>query len=167
MKAVILGGTKGMGRELARCLAERGDRVFLLGRNPEDLEKTAKDLEMRGATDGVETTMCDLRSPESFGPALFQANAALDDFDTVVVTAGIMGGDQESLEDDAEACADLLNVNFANTILFCEEARRRLLGRGGGNLVVFDVHSTHIGILAEPHVDETARRLNSILPREH
>ena len=126
-----------MGRELARCLAERGDRVFLLGRNPEDLEKTAKDLEIRGATDGVETALCDLRRPESFAPALYQANAALDDFDTVIVTAGIMGGDQESLEDDAEACADLLSVNFANTILFCEEARRHLLGRGGGNLVVF------------------------------
>lgn len=137
MKAVILGGTKGMGRELARCLAERGDRVFLLGRKPEVLEKTAKDLEIRGASGGVATTLCDLRRPEGFGPALDQAQAALDDFDTVIVTAGMIGDDQASLEDDPEACADLLTVNFANTILFCEEARRRLLRRGGGNLVVF------------------------------
>ena len=66
MKAVILGGTKGMGRELARCLAERGERIFLLGREAKDLEKTAKDLEIRGATDGVATKACDLRRPESF-----------------------------------------------------------------------------------------------------
>jgi short-subunit dehydrogenase len=109
----------------------------LLGRKPEELEKMAKDLEIRGATGGVATTPCDLRVPEGFAPALDQASAALDGFDTVIVTAGVMGGDQENLEEDAEACADLLTVNFANTILFCEEARRRLLGRGGGNLVVF------------------------------
>jgi NAD(P)-dependent dehydrogenase (short-subunit alcohol dehydrogenase family) len=126
-----------MGRELARCLAERGDQIFLLGRDAEDLEKTAKDLQIRGAAEAVATTSCDLRTPESFAPALDRADATLDGFDTVIVTAGVMNGDQESLEEDSEACADLMNVNFTNTILFCEEARRRLLGRGGGNLVVF------------------------------
>jgi len=126
-----------MGRELARCLAERGDRVFLLGRDQADLEKTAKDLEVRGATGGVATAVCDLRKPEGFAAALDCAEQALDGFDTVIVTAGILGGDQESLEVDVEACADMLTVNFTNTILFCEEARRRLLKRGGGNLCVF------------------------------
>ncbi len=126
-----------MGRELARCLAERGDQIFLLGRDADDLKKMAKDLEIRGAGDTVATTICDLRTPESFAPALDRADATLDGFDTVIVTAGVMNGDQESLEEDSEACADLMNVNFTNTILFCEEARRRLLGRGGGNLVVF------------------------------
>jgi decaprenylphospho-beta-D-erythro-pentofuranosid-2-ulose 2-reductase len=137
VKAVILGGTKGMGRELARCMAERGDRVFLLGRNSVDLEKSARDLEIRGAAGEVAMAPCDLHTPEGFGPALDQASDALEGFDTVIVTAGVMGGDQQSLEDDTEACADLLTVNFANTILFCEEARRRLLARGGGNLCVF------------------------------
>jgi decaprenylphospho-beta-D-erythro-pentofuranosid-2-ulose 2-reductase len=137
VKAVILGGTKGMGREVARCLAERGERVFLLGRDLSDLEKTAKDLEIRGAAGDVAMAACDLHAPEGFGPALDRASDELEGFDTVIVTAGVMGGDQQSLEDDAAACTDLLTVNFVNTILFCEEARRRLLARGGGNLVVF------------------------------
>ncbi len=34
MKVVLLGATKGMGRALARRMAERGDRLFLLGRDP-------------------------------------------------------------------------------------------------------------------------------------
>jgi decaprenylphospho-beta-D-erythro-pentofuranosid-2-ulose 2-reductase len=136
VRAVILGGTKGMGRELARCLAERGDRVFLLGRDLSDLEKAAMDLEIRGADGGVATATCDLHSPEGFAPALDQASTALEGFDTVIVTAGVMGS-QERLEDDPEVCADLLTVNFSNTILFCEEARRRLMAHGGGNLVVF------------------------------
>lgn len=137
MKAVLLGATKGIGRELARCLAERGDEIFLLGRNPEELEKSAKDLEIRGAKGAVRFAPCDLRSPTHFASGLDRAHAALNGFDAVIVTAGVMNGDQQSLEGDAEACADLLTVNFVNTILFCEEARRRLLAQGGGHLVVF------------------------------
>jgi decaprenylphospho-beta-D-erythro-pentofuranosid-2-ulose 2-reductase len=137
LKAVLLGATKGMGRELARCLAERGESLFLLGRNPVDLEKSAKDLEIRGAVGGVGTARCDLRQPETFSEALDQADAALDGFDAVIVSAGILGGDQTQLEDDRRACAELLTVNFSNTVLFCEEGRDRLLKRGGGHLVVF------------------------------
>ena len=137
MKTALLGATRGMGRELARCLAERGDEVFLLGRDQTDLGKTAKDLEVRGATGGVSTAVCDLRRPEGFAAALDCAEEALGGLDTVIVTAGILGGDQESLEVDTEACADMLAVNFTNTIQFCEEARKRLLKRGGGNLCVF------------------------------
>ena len=52
MKVAFLGATKGMGRALARLLAERGDALFLLGRDLEDLERSARDLEVRvGAED--------------------------------------------------------------------------------------------------------------------
>ena len=40
MNVVILGATKGMGRALARLCAERGDRLFLLGRDAEDLARS-------------------------------------------------------------------------------------------------------------------------------
>ena len=49
MKVVFLGATKGMGRSLARRLAERGDALFLLGRDLEDLERSARELEVLGA----------------------------------------------------------------------------------------------------------------------
>jgi decaprenylphospho-beta-D-erythro-pentofuranosid-2-ulose 2-reductase len=52
------------------------------------------------------------------------------------VTAGLFGT-QDALEQDIEFTAAMLNVNFTNTILFCEEARRRLLASGGGTLCVF------------------------------
>ena len=49
MKAVLLGASKGMGRALARLLAARGDRLFLLGDHVEELTISAGDLEIRGA----------------------------------------------------------------------------------------------------------------------
>ena len=137
MKAAILGGTKGMGRSLARVLAERGDEVFLLGRDPEDLERSAQDLVPRSPQRyAVRHAACDLKRVESFGPALDAAAEALGKLDAVIVTAGLYHG-QEELEEDTALALELLQVNFSNTIAFCEEARRRLLAAGGGTLAVF------------------------------
>ncbi|TNF61067.1 MAG: 3-oxoacyl-ACP reductase, partial [Deltaproteobacteria bacterium] len=41
MRVAFLGATKGMGRALARLMAERGDALCLLGRNVADLERSA------------------------------------------------------------------------------------------------------------------------------
>ncbi len=136
MKAVILGGTKGMGRALARRAAARGDDVFLLGRNADDLERSATDLAARREGASVGHAPCDLLDPDTFEPALAAADEALGGFDTVVVTAG-MFGTQEQLEADPDRLRDVLTVNFAHTILFCEAARKRLMERGGGTLCVF------------------------------
>ncbi len=136
MRAVLLGATRGMGRALARTLAERGERLFLLGRDPEQLEKSARDLELRGAHEPVGTAPCDLADPASFVPALESAIDGLDGFDLVIVTAARFAP-QEQLDQDADLARDLLETDFTNTVAFCEEARRRLLARGGGTLCLF------------------------------
>jgi short-subunit dehydrogenase len=132
MKVVFLGATKGMGRALARRMASRGDQLFLLGRDRADLEKSARDLEIRAGGGTVGVALCDLEQPAGFAAAL----EAAGDFDTVVVTAGVQAP-QEQMEDDAALVARVLGTNFTNTVIFCEEARRRLLARGGGTLCVF------------------------------
>jgi decaprenylphospho-beta-D-erythro-pentofuranosid-2-ulose 2-reductase len=136
VKAVVLGATKGMGRALARGMAERGDALFLLGRDAAELARSAADLEIRGAAKPVGFAVVDLRAGASFARALDEADAQLAGFDTVVVTAGDFAS-QETLETDAARLRELLETNFTNTILFCEEARVRLLARGGGTLCVF------------------------------
>ena len=136
MKVVFLGATKGIGRALARLLAARGDSLFLLGRDAADLERSARDLEVRGAKAPVGTAPADLRDSSSFEPALAKAEAALGGFDTVVVTAGLFAS-QEALEGDPALAESLLAANFTGTIVFCEAARKRLLARGGGTLCVF------------------------------
>ncbi len=136
MKAVLFGASKGMGRALARLMAARGDRLFLIGRVSEDLERSARDLEIRGAPAPVMTAFCDLLNPESFAPALDRAERELDGFNAVVVTAG-MFATQEEMETDPQLAARVLAADFTGTVLFCEEARRRLLATGGGTLCVF------------------------------
>jgi short-subunit dehydrogenase len=136
LNLVILGATKGIGRALARRLSSRGDRLFLLGRDLAELQKSATDLQVRaahGATVGI--GICDLADPATIAPALDAAAAALSSVDAVIVTAGDFAT-QQALEADIAKTARLLAVNFTNTILFCEEARQRLLAKGG-TLCVF------------------------------
>jgi short-subunit dehydrogenase len=136
MKVVFLGATRGMGRALARLLAERGDSLFLLGRDAEECQRSASDLQARGRGDAVGVAVCDLAEPGGFAAALDEADAALGGFDTVVVTAGLFAT-QDQLEADVELAHRLLVIDFANTVVFCEHARKRLLARGGGTLCVF------------------------------
>jgi decaprenylphospho-beta-D-erythro-pentofuranosid-2-ulose 2-reductase len=139
VNVVILGGTKGIGRAVARELAVRGDRLFLLGRTPDDLERSAADLNVRAGKAVVAgTALCDLARPETFAPALASAAAALGEIDTVVVTAADFAP-QAALEADLERTRTLLTVNFAHTIVFCEHARAHLLPRGGTLCVVSSV----------------------------
>ena len=61
--AVVTGGTKGMGRAIAECLAEEGARVAVLGRGSAALDETAAALTALGAPD-VLSIRCDVGEPE-------------------------------------------------------------------------------------------------------
>ncbi len=135
MKVVILGGTRGIGRAVARELSARGDAVFLLGRNAADLEKSVADLTTQGRAEPAGCARCDLEDPASFSPALARASAFLGRIDAVVVCAALFAT-QEELEADAALRQRLLDVNFTKTIQFCEAARPVLLAGGGGTLCV-------------------------------
>ncbi len=126
-----------MGRAIAQKLAARGDSVFLLGIGEEELSRSSADLTARHPQGLVAAyAQLDLERPEGFAAALDAADAALGGFDTVVVTAALFAS-QEALEADVELTRRLVTVNYANTVVFCEHARKRLLARGGGRLTVF------------------------------
>jgi short-subunit dehydrogenase len=137
VKVAFLGATKGMGRAIARLMAQRGDHLFLLGRDLDELGRCARDLEARSpAPTAIAYSHCDLERPESFSEALEAADRALGGFETVVVTAGLFAT-QDRLEREREFTRRVLTVDFAHTVLFCEHAREKLLARGGGTLCVF------------------------------
>lgn len=139
MNIVVFGASRGIGRAVARRLAQRGDRLFLLGRDLADLELCATDLAIRAnRRDPIGTAVCDLSAPDTFAPALAAATAALGHIDGVVVTAADFAT-QDVLEHDQARTRRLLDINFTATIVFCETARTTVLAQGGTLCVISSV----------------------------
>lgn len=136
MKVAFVGATRGMGRALARRLAERGDALFLLGRDATEMALSARDLEVRGTRAPVGHAPLDLARPAGFTDALDAAERGLGGLDALVVTGGAFGR-QEDLASNPGRLAELLEVNFTGTALLCQQAAERLVARGGGLICAF------------------------------
>jgi len=136
VKVAAVGATRGMGRALARLMAERGAALFLLGRDPAELALSGRDLEARGAPAPVGSAVLDLAAPAGFAEALDAADRALGRFDTLVVS-GALFARQEELAVDPVRLERLLHVNFTGTVVLCQTVAERMAARGGGTICVF------------------------------
>ncbi|WP_063042186.1 SDR family NAD(P)-dependent oxidoreductase [Nocardia pseudovaccinii] len=66
--AVVVGGSRGMGLAAARCLADDGARVAVLGRSRPDLDDAVKDLTHRGSPDAI-GLVADVRDADQIAAA--------------------------------------------------------------------------------------------------
>ncbi|MFF4584519.1 SDR family NAD(P)-dependent oxidoreductase [Streptomyces sp. NPDC001388] len=134
---VISGGGTGIGLAAAHAFAADGDRVLLLGRRAEVLEKAG--------VDGALTYAADLGEPEDVrGVARFVA-AEFGTVDVLVHSAGGTGQLEPAAgsEDPLDRVAHLWTVNFRiNTLsaaLLTEALKDRLASPGGRVLFVSSI----------------------------
>ncbi|MEU6216121.1 SDR family oxidoreductase [Streptomyces sp. NPDC047022] len=134
---VVSGGGTGIGLSAARAFAADGDRVLLLGRRAEVLEKAG--------VPGALTYAADLSDPHAVrGVARFVA-AELGTVDVLVNNAGGSGGleTEAAPEDPLEAVAHTWTVNFRlnvlTSVLLTEALRDRLASPGGRLLFVSSI----------------------------
>src|SRR6476469_5640733 len=84
--ALITGGSRGLGLELARALASHGCRLILVARNPDELSRVAEELELGGAE--VKTISCDLRKGDEISGMIETARTAFGRIDILINNAG-------------------------------------------------------------------------------
>ena len=129
MSALIVGATSGLGRALGRVLAERGDDLLLVARDPADLATEASHLRtVYGIT--ITTLAADAAAPDAFVAAVSDAVAAFGDIQTVLFPIGL------SLSSDLAArplaqTQTLLDVNFTSVAALIEALLPGLLERDG------------------------------------
>ncbi|MFD1661173.1 SDR family NAD(P)-dependent oxidoreductase [Streptomyces caeni] len=133
---VISGGGTGIGLAAARAFAADGDRVMLLGRRAEVLEKAG--------VPGALTYAADLSDPRAVrGAARFVA----EEFGTVDVLVNSAGGagnlEPAATDDPLEAVAHTWTVNFRLNVLtaalLTEALRERLASPGGRVLFISSI----------------------------
>lgn len=130
--AVITGGSRGIGLEVARHLGSRGFRLLLIARNPEDLARARLELESAGASCSV--TTADVAEPAAVDAALAAAEREFAVPDLVIHCAGVL---EAGLYDDlpAEAYRRTMEINYLGSVHVARAALRRMLERGSGHLV--------------------------------
>jgi 3-oxoacyl-[acyl-carrier protein] reductase len=126
---VISGGGTGIGLAAARAFAQSGDRVLLLGRRAEVLEKAEVDRAL--------TYAADLADAESVRGVAGFVGREFGTVDVLIHSAGGNGGLEHAAEGDdrLDAVAHDWQVNFRlNTltaVLLTEALRERLASPGG------------------------------------
>ncbi len=97
--AVVTGGTKGMGRSVAACLAQEGARVAALARGREALDETVDALRAAGSPDavGIPVDVTDAAQIES---AFSEVRDRWGELNVLVNTVGPGAGRFEQLSDD-------------------------------------------------------------------
>lgn len=137
--AIVTGGTRGIGREIARALAGAGCAVAVCGRDSERARQAAREIadETGGNVFGEACDVSDRASVRAFFAA---TGDAIGGPDIVVNNAGIgiFSPLADLSEDDWE---HVIGTNLTGVFHCSQEAIQRFRERGGGFLI-------HIGSLA-------------------
>ena len=130
--AIVTGGGKGIGRQMAEGLAEAGANLVLCARKAERCEQTAAELEELG---GKALGMgCDVRDPDQIQAVIDRTVADFGGVDILVNNAGVVWG--ATPEDmPLEGWQKVVDVNLTGVFLFSQAAGRTMIERGGGSIV--------------------------------
>lgn len=129
---IILGATSAMARAFARAVADRGDAVFLAGRDMDDLSHAAADLVLRGAR-LAEALAFDARKPAGFD-AIIDRAASEEGTINVAVFVGSMPA-QSEIDADASLVDGTVTDSFTGPARFLQTIAPLMEQRGGGTVV--------------------------------
>jgi len=124
-RALITGGSRGLGAEIAEGLAEAGASVRLLARREQWLTPAVATFRARGFD--CEGAVCDVADPA-------QVQAAVDGFgpvDILINNAGVSWG-QPAEEMPLDKWRQVLDTNLTGAFLFAQAAGRQMMERRSG-----------------------------------
>jgi 3-oxoacyl-[acyl-carrier protein] reductase len=125
--ALVTGGSRGIGRETARALIERGASVVICGRDTGSLEEAAADL-------GAHPVRADVSREEDVERLVGTAVEELDDYDVLINNAGI-GAHAPLVDTTVEDMRRVWETNVLGATLVARASARHFVERGGGNIV--------------------------------
>ena len=128
-KAIITGGTTGIGRAIAVLLASYGVKVFICGRDEQHL---CDALERIGEVGDGQGIAVDLSRPSDIDRFFEKAEASLGGLDIAVINAAVPAeATAETSEEDARY---QLETDFISYVITTQEAAKRM--KAGSDIVL-------------------------------
>jgi short-subunit dehydrogenase len=132
---LIIGAGSAIARALSRRYAACGCRLVLAGRNPEALQRQARDLILRGAALAYPIQLDVDESDEVLQAAIDKARNELGTIDAVVLCHGTLP-DQTAIAHDARQVSDTITTNGLSTIRLLCLLTPGMQSQGRGTLAV-------------------------------
>jgi NAD(P)-dependent dehydrogenase (short-subunit alcohol dehydrogenase family) len=132
-KAIITGGSRGLGLQIAEALGDMGAELVLTARKPDELEQAVAHLAARGiAAHGIAS---DQSKPEQIAGFVDSALGTLGHVDILVNNAGATWG--AAAEDHPlEAWLKVVDLNLTGVFLLTQAiGKRSMLPRGYGRVL--------------------------------
>jgi gluconate 5-dehydrogenase len=132
-RALITGGSRGLGRAIAQAFSEAGAALVLVGRTPGTLDRAAGELRGGGAT--VETIVADLHDAATAGQV---CDTVLERFGGVDVLVNNVGGRREDIPTESmpvEAWKSFLDLNLTSAVVCTQKLGGPMLRRGWGRVI--------------------------------
>lgn len=126
--ALVTGGSRGLGRQMALGLAEAGANVAVCSRTLEDCERVAEELRQLDVK--ALALRCDVRSEEEVQVAVKRVEDTFGKIDILVNNAGVSWGITfENMT--VEQWTKVMDTNAMGVFLMCREVGKSMLQTGG------------------------------------
>jgi NAD(P)-dependent dehydrogenase (short-subunit alcohol dehydrogenase family) len=123
--ALVSGGSRGLGLQIAEALGEQGARVVLVARKAAELDAAKAHLAARVGIDAL-PLVCDLSDVAAIPPLVERAIAAAGPIDILVNNAGTTWG-APTLEHPLEAWNKVVTLNLTAMFVLSQEVGRRCM----------------------------------------
>ncbi|HEV7699175.1 MAG TPA: glucose 1-dehydrogenase [Pyrinomonadaceae bacterium] len=130
--AIVTGGSRGIGKEMAIGLAEAGANLMLCARRQEWLDETVVAFASRGFN--VAGIPCDVSKPDDVARVVDETVAKFGSVDILVNNAGISWGAMPE-EMTLEQWQKVIDVNLTGCFLFAQAAGRQMLEQKSGSII--------------------------------
>lgn len=130
--AIVTGGSRGIGTEMAEALGESGAGLMLCARRAEWLEETVNEFKDRGFN--VDGIVADVSKPEDVEAVVTATVTRFGRVDILVNNAGVSWG---AMPEDMplEKWQHVLDVNLTGCFLMAQAAGREMLKAGSGSII--------------------------------
>lgn len=135
-RALITGGTTGIGRAIAVLLASEGAKVFVCGRDPQHLDDALARIREVGEGDGMAIDLAEQGAPARFVEAGAEALGGID-----ILVSNAAGAADALSETDAAELERIIQTNFAAYLTTTHAAVERM---NEGDVVLIGSVSAHI-----------------------
>lgn len=130
---LILGASSSMARAFAREVAKRGYVVTLAGRDLEDLQASAKDAELRGAS-RARTMSCDVTDQALRAACI--AQAAIPGTTLNIFLAIGQMPEQEAMDTDPSLIPQMIEATFSGPVALLQGLAPEIERQRGGRVVI-------------------------------